>query len=56
MENCLIPSATFRKIKNNLDGAVFHREVGDKTEIKFIECYVKYIHPTILKIIENEKI
>jgi hypothetical protein len=47
MENITIPSNIFRTIKSELDGVVFHREVGTNTEIKFIGCYVKYISQEI---------
>lgn len=48
MENLTTTLENFTKVKSELDGLVFHKEKDGIVEIKFINCYIKYITPKTL--------
>lgn len=56
IHNITIPVLIFRTLKEYLDGIIFHREVENEIEIKFIKCYIKYIDPKILQILNQNKL
>ena len=56
MENIIIPTELFSKVKNNLDGLVFHREIESNTEIKFIKKLAKYIDKSLMNFLNQHKV
>lgn len=56
MENIIIPTELFSKVKIELDGLVFHRDLGKTTEIKFIKKLTRHIDKEIMDLLNEHKV